>query len=147
MGPNRAEHVKYFATNELTANVTYLGQYGHIKTGCGITIAYFSGIEAEKASNSHEFDVTTYQDMLLSASAGIDARGVDILITSQWPKDVQVYDAAQPESGDVPASPLISKLATVLRPRYHFAGLAGIHYERLPYRYSCKVSLAGRSRE
>lgn len=31
-------------------------------------------------------------------------------------------------------SPLISDLALVLRPRYHFAGREGLHYERLPYR-------------
>ena len=32
-------------------------------------------------------------------------------------------------------SVLVSRLATKLRPRYHFAGLEGVHYERLPYRY------------
>ena len=31
-------------------------------------------------------------------------------------------------------SKLISKVALQLRPRYHFSGVCGIHYERQPYR-------------
>ena len=31
-------------------------------------------------------------------------------------------------------SKLISKAALQLRPRYHFSGVTGIHYERQPYR-------------
>lgn len=32
-------------------------------------------------------------------------------------------------------SAMISRLAWKVRPRYHFAGLEGVQYERLPYRY------------
>ena len=31
-------------------------------------------------------------------------------------------------------SKLVSKLAENLKPRYHFAGREGVHYERAPYR-------------
>ena len=31
-------------------------------------------------------------------------------------------------------SSLVSRLAEQLRPRYHFAGHEGVHYERAPYR-------------
>ena len=32
-------------------------------------------------------------------------------------------------------SKLVSRLAENLKPRYHFAGREGVHYERAPYRY------------
>lgn len=60
--------------------------------------------------------------------------GVDILMTSEWPKGICTF-VSEPDgySEDI-GSTVVSKLAVNIRPRYHFAGLHGIHYERLPYR-------------
>jgi len=37
-------------------------------------------------------------------------------------------------SSDKFGSPLLARLAQKIQPRYHFAALEGVHYERLPYR-------------
>ena len=59
--------------------------------------------------------------------------GVDILLTSVWPAEVWKHAHNTP-STEIQGSPLISRLAAGLKPRYHFAGM-GVHYERQPYRY------------
>lgn len=97
----------------------------------GIKIAYVSGIEAtsKEKQNFHfdESDVKAVRNSCLTnkTSAG-DYRGVDILITSQWPEGIHEKEGN--------TSKLISWLAHEIRPRYHFVGLNGVYYERLPYR-------------
>ncbi|XP_036754743.2 CWF19-like protein 1 isoform X3 [Manis pentadactyla] len=70
--------------------------------------------------------------MLCSAS---QFKGVDILLTSPWPKYVGNFGNS---SGEVDTkkcgSSLVSSLVTSLKPRYHFAALEKTYYERLPYR-------------
>ncbi|XP_017535746.1 CWF19-like protein 1 isoform X2 [Manis javanica] len=70
--------------------------------------------------------------MLCSAS---QFKGVDILLTSPWPKYVGSFGNS---SGEVDTkkcgSSLVSSLVTSLKPRYHFAALEKTYYERLPYR-------------
>ncbi|CAL1548757.1 unnamed protein product [Lymnaea stagnalis] len=62
-------------------------------------------------------------------------KGIDILITLQWPKDVEKYGSSAPgHEPKFPGSGCIAEVARVLRPRYHFAALEGIFYERQPYR-------------
>lgn len=39
------------------------------------------------------------------------------------------------QSESYPGSACIAEVARVLRPRYHFAGLEGVFYERQPYRW------------
>ncbi|XP_013361667.1 PREDICTED: CWF19-like protein 1 isoform X4 [Chinchilla lanigera] len=62
-------------------------------------------------------------------------KGVDILLTSPWPKYVGSFGNS---SGEVDTkkcgSALVSSLATGLKPRYHFSALEKSYYERLPYR-------------
>ena len=90
-------------------------------------------------------------------------KGVDMLLTSDWPKDITQYgnklvcqlnqcmgDEDGNDGDEVPynllqvdasadasetGSEIISKLAVKLRPRYHFTALDNTFYERLPYRY------------
>lgn len=120
---------------EFSPSLTYLGKKGILTTANGLTIGYFSGIEAaadQKQVNAFQFDQESVDDLLLPVSANSGFIGVDILLTSIWPADVWKYSTNQPTE-QPNGSKLISRLASGLRPRYHFAG-QGNHYERSPYR-------------
>ena len=66
-------------------------------------------------------------------------RGVDILLTSDWPKGVTTHVTQPPDWLDTnqTGSEASARVAMAVRPRYHFT--AGLHhfYERTPYRYTC----------
>ncbi|VDK44991.1 unnamed protein product [Anisakis simplex] len=116
---------------EFSSNLTYLGKKGVLNTTTGLRIAYLSGIEAAQ-SNAFQFTADTVNELLLPIKVESGFLGVDILLTSMWPAQVWKHSSNHP-SQEVNGSRLISKLATALKPRYHFAGM-GIHYERAPYR-------------
>ncbi|TKR93928.1 hypothetical protein L596_008292 [Steinernema carpocapsae] len=121
--------------SEFTSNVTYLGKSGTLTTACGLSIAYLSGIPAKSANgscNAFEFNSEAVDNLTGPASVSSSYVGVDILMTSVWPSHVARHSANQPVT-PVPGNEEISRLATVLKPRYHFAGM-GVHYEREPYR-------------
>jgi len=62
-------------------------------------------------------------------------KGVDILLTSVWPRGVSNY--AHPPTGvkhQETESSLLSEFVASCRPRYHFAALGNLYYERSPYR-------------
>ncbi|XP_068134376.1 CWF19-like protein 1 isoform X2 [Hyperolius riggenbachi] len=61
-------------------------------------------------------------------------KGVDILLTSPWPKDVWNYGNPPTEANLKSCSALVASAAVSLKPRYHFSALQGENYERLPYR-------------
>uniref|UniRef100_A0A8C2APA3 CWF19-like protein 1 n=1 Tax=Cyprinus carpio TaxID=7962 RepID=A0A8C2APA3_CYPCA len=135
LGAASQETVKYFPNSdgcELAENITCLGRRGIFTGASGLQIAYVSGREAQhEPAPSHCFtskDITALAAPLLSNSK---FRGVDVLLTSQWPRGVWQY-------GNSPVSfcgvSSIADLADKLKPRYHFAGLEAVHYERLPYR-------------
>ncbi|KAI4888468.1 hypothetical protein NFI96_015928 [Prochilodus magdalenae] len=123
LGAASQETVKYFPSSdgcELADNIICLGRKGIFTGASGLQIAYVSGREAQQEpAPAHCFtakDVTALLTPLMSSSK---FKGVDILLTSQWPRGVWQY-------GNNPAKKL--------KPRYHFAALEGVHYERLPYR-------------
>uniref|UniRef100_A0A671MBM5 CWF19-like protein 1 n=1 Tax=Sinocyclocheilus anshuiensis TaxID=1608454 RepID=A0A671MBM5_9TELE len=127
LGAASQETVKYFPNSdgcELAESITYLGRRGIFTGASGLQIAYVSGREAQhEPALSHCFtskDITALVAPLLSNSK---FRGVDILLTSQWPRGVWQY-------GNSP----VRVVYFLLKPRYHFAGLEAVHYERLPYR-------------
>ncbi|XP_063146677.1 CWF19-like protein 1 isoform X4 [Candoia aspera] len=139
LGANSNETVHYFpdvSGCELAENITYLGRKGVFSGASGLQIAYLSGVESmEDPAPAHSFsakDVTHLKTSLQSIS---QFKGVDILLTSSWPKGVETFGNSP---GDVNSmkcgSGLVSLLAASVKPRYHFAGLQKINYERLPYR-------------
>ncbi|XP_078240786.1 CWF19-like protein 1 isoform X2 [Pogona vitticeps] len=139
LGANNSEAVCHFpdvSGCELAENITYLGRKGVFSGASGLQIAYLSGAEApQEPAPMHCFsakDVADLRDSLLSTSK---FRGVDILLTSPWPKDVEAFGNS-PAGVDTKkcGSGLVSLLAASLKPRYHFAALQKIYYERLPYR-------------
>ncbi|XP_017736299.1 PREDICTED: CWF19-like protein 1 isoform X2 [Rhinopithecus bieti] len=139
LGANNQETVKYFQDAdgcELAENITYLGRKGIFTGSSGLQIVYLSGTESLNEPvpgyNFSPKDVSSLRTMLCTTS---QFKGVDILLTSPWPKYVGNFGNS---SGEVDTkkcgSALASSLAMGLKPRYHFAALEKTYYERLPYR-------------
>lgn len=124
-----SDEYKSEENGELCSNLTYLGKRGIYTASSGVKIAYLSGTEAPSSNELHfdKDDIELVKNAALASTLASDFRGVDILMTSQWPKGI---DPTQDDS----ASALISFLSTQIRPRYHFCGLNGKHYEHLPFR-------------
>ncbi|KAK9409247.1 CWF19-like 1 [Crotalus adamanteus] len=139
LGANNDETVHYFpdiSGCELAENITYLGRKGVFSGASGLQIAYLSGAEStEDPAPAHCFCAKDVTDLKTSLQSTSEFKGVDILLTSCWPKGVEIFGNSP---GDVNSkkcgSGLVSLLAASLKPRYHFAGLQKINYERLPYR-------------
>eukprot|EP00079_Xenopus_tropicalis_P013168 XP_002941169.2 PREDICTED: CWF19-like protein 1 [Xenopus tropicalis] len=139
LGANNQETVKHFKDVdgcELAANITYLGRKGLFTGASGLQIAYLSGIESSsEPAPAYCFTAKDVTSLKMSLTSNSKFKGVDILLTSPWPKEVSNYGNALPnEASKKCGSALISNLAFTLRPRYHFAALEGENYERLPYR-------------
>ncbi|XP_063583185.1 CWF19-like protein 1 isoform X2 [Pongo abelii] len=115
---------------------TKKGRKGIFTGSSGLQIVYLSGTESlNEPVPGYSFspkDVSSLRTMLCTTS---QFKGVDILLTSPWPKYVGNFGNS---SGEVDTkkcgSALVSSLATGLKPRYHFAALEKTYYERLPYR-------------
>ncbi|NWI13439.1 C19L1 protein, partial [Crypturellus soui] len=139
LGANDQDTVHYFpdvSGCELAENITYLGRRGVFSGASGLQIAYLSGTESQHepalACNFSSKDVTELTTSLLSTPK---FRGVDILLTSPWPRDVGNFGNSPGEIDPKKCgSALISNLAASLKPRYHFAALEKTYYERVPYR-------------
>lgn len=96
-----------------------------------------SGIEAEKSDWSFDTeDVKAVRNScFINKTSMGEYRGIDILLTSQWPAGIENDDKKTDESEKkAAASKLLSWLAREIKPRYHFAALNGKYFERLPYR-------------
>jgi len=138
LGPNKDDHVSLYGDVngcELCPNISYLGQRG-LLTSSGLSIAYLSGTEGQftSACRFSQKDVNDLKDIVMrSKIASSTFLGVDILLTSTWPKNVTNEDKNHPVKGVVCDSQQLAWLAANIRPRYHFSGLADIYYERPPY--------------
>ncbi|XP_071454762.1 CWF19-like protein 1 [Hetaerina americana] len=152
LGPNDPRHTPYYPDIdgcELCPNVNYLGKRGLYRGSSGLKMAYVSGIDGPGGGSRHssssgssndqpehffsEADVTAVRDACTRSSSG-SFRGIDILLTSQWPHGVLTGINSQQITNDPRGSKLISWLAAQVKPRYHFCAMDGIHFERPPYR-------------
>ncbi|XP_072001486.1 CWF19-like protein 1 [Engystomops pustulosus] len=139
LGANNQETVRYFQDVEgceLATNITYLGRRGVFTGASGLQIAYLSGIESSsEPAPAYCFTAKDVTSLKMSLTSNSKFKGVDILLTSPWPKDVWNY-ANAPADVDVKTcgSASVAGLAASLKPRYHFSALQGENYERLPYR-------------
>nr|CAD7448082.1 unnamed protein product [Timema bartmani] len=94
LGPSTVGHGALYPDmngGELAPNVSYLGKRGLFTTSSGLKIAYVSGIEtnSKEPPQEHTFveaDVTSVRDICYKGRPSF--RGVDILVTSVWPKDI-----------------------------------------------------------
>ncbi|XP_058788550.1 CWF19-like protein 1 [Phymastichus coffea] len=138
LGPNKKEHIKYYPNEngcEICTNLTYLGNYGLYTSSLGLKIVYLSGVQKSpdipKECLFDDKAVTAVRNACLKGSPAF--RGVDILLTSQWPEGITNSIENKPKF-EYKGSSLISWLATHVKPRYHVCGMENIHYERPPYR-------------
>ncbi|NXG17895.1 C19L1 protein, partial [Grallaria varia] len=137
LGANDQDTLSYFpdvSGCELAENITYLGG---VFSGCsGLQVAYLSGTEAqEQPAPAHSFSAKDVAELKTSLLSTPNFRGVDILLTSPWPRDVGTFANSAGEIDTKKCgSKLVSDLAASLKPRYHFAALEKAYYERLPYR-------------
>ncbi|XP_034382649.1 CWF19-like protein 1 [Cyclopterus lumpus] len=120
---------------ELADNITYLGRRGVFTGVSGLQIAYVSGREAlQEPAPAHCFTSKDLSALVAPLTGGSKFRGVDVLLTSQWPRGVWQYGNPPEVNTKFCGSDSVADLADHLKPRYHFAALEGAHYERLPYR-------------
>ncbi|XP_031562672.1 CWF19-like protein 1 [Actinia tenebrosa] len=141
LGPSDPEEMKYFDSSfledgkELCENITFLGRKGILTTGTGLQIAYLSGTDQSSGIKGGSTFSQEDVESLSNKSNEDKFQGVDILLTCCWPQDIIEYTSKPPDVLSVPnGSKLVSRLCYKLRPRYHFASVDGIHYERAPYR-------------
>lgn len=135
LGPNNPAHSKYYDNlddGEICPNLTYLGRRGLYTVSSGLKIAYVSGIEATESdessiSNFKADDVKAVANACIASNntAG-DYRGIDVLISSQWPSGVRDKESN--------TSDLLAWLSSEIKPRYHFSGLNDSYFEPPPYR-------------
>ncbi|KAH0620177.1 hypothetical protein JD844_020181, partial [Phrynosoma platyrhinos] len=113
-----------------------IGRKGIFSGASGLQIAYLSGAESkQEPTPAHCFSAQDVADLKASVLSTSKFRGVDILLTSPWPKGIETFgnDPGVVNSKTC-GSELVSLLAANLKPRYHFAALQKVYYERLPYR-------------
>lgn len=123
--------------NEICENLSYLGRRGVFTLASGFTVAYLSGIEAKETSKERwEFDkkdvIALRNSCLKNFTNMDDYRGIDFLLTSQWPAGL-----AEAEEN---TSKLISFLSLGVKPRYHFCALNNKHFEKAPFRFPAQNS-------
>ncbi len=113
-------------------NVVYLGTHGCYTTKEGLRVAYLSG-GSEGPEDRWQFAYPRMKELKTGMRWDDSGYvGVDVLLTSQWP--LGIGDQQCRVTADDGASPLLAKAAASLRPRYHFCGMQGKHFERRPYR-------------
>ncbi|XP_074965641.1 CWF19-like protein 1 isoform X2 [Phalacrocorax aristotelis] len=139
LGANDQETVSYFpdvSGCELAENITYLGRRGLYSSTSGLQIAYLSGTESQhEPAPAYSFSAKDVTELKTSLVSTPNFRGVDILLTSPWPRDVGTFANSAGEIDTKKCgSKLVSDLAANLKPRYHFAAMEKAYYERLPYR-------------
>jgi hypothetical protein len=147
LGPDKEECCHYYdaippAGGELAENITCLGQRGIYTTSSGLQIAYISGnydsshYKTPHTDPSHLSVHYNDEDVqsLCRLTEDVSFKGVDILMTSEWPKNVFNHTTPPAEIPGFAGSVHISQLAVALSPRYHFVGSLDMFYERHPYR-------------
>ncbi|XP_004522648.1 CWF19-like protein 1 homolog [Ceratitis capitata] len=139
LGPCSKETAQFYNNiqdGEICSNLTYLGKRGLYTLSSGVKIVYLSGLEKPEKFKTTDDDENIYFDKddilsirnscIVSKSSASDYKGVDVLLTSQWP-----YGMMEENQN---ASKLISFLCKEIKPRYHFCGLNSKYYEPAPFR-------------
>ena len=76
---------------------TVSGRHGRYAEGSGLKIVYMGGVEAEGEKGLSTFNSQDVADLLQPVVGDSSYKGVDILLTSQWPRDIHKY-ASEPVS-------------------------------------------------
>ncbi|KAM7533223.1 hypothetical protein Aperf_G00000126220 [Anoplocephala perfoliata] len=113
---------------ELCPSIKYLGQQGTFTTMSGLRIVYVN------VSPDVEADSDTWVTEFPALESDPSFNGVDLLLTCQWPKFIVPTNDPLSKKISEQTSLCVSHIANSVKPRYHFAALNGIFYERKPYR-------------
>lgn len=136
LGPNKEKHLEYYSDIngcEMCPNVNYLGKRG-ILTSNGLKIAYVSGCEGSGSDVTFsEKDAVAVRDIAYKSRGKSNFLGVDVLLTSEWPKNITNLDGNKNVPDSSSGSQHLAWLTCQLKPRYHFSGLRDVFYERPPY--------------
>jgi hypothetical protein len=91
---NRTQCIVLPQNNLVTNNILPAGKRGLFTTTSGLKLVYASGTEAESDKSSHHSftkeDIESLRNICVRGQTNF--RGVDILITSSWPKDIMLGD-------------------------------------------------------
>eukprot|EP00455_Lapot_gusevi_P029210 TRINITY_DN3127_c0_g1_i6.p1 TRINITY_DN3127_c0_g1~~TRINITY_DN3127_c0_g1_i6.p1 ORF type:complete len:673 (+),score=142.97 TRINITY_DN3127_c0_g1_i6:57-2075(+) len=128
----------------LGKNIFYLGRSG-VRDIQGLKVGFLSGVHDADLYRSTEARPAQYQKHYTEADANVllklgreqyDA-GIDLLLTSEWPRNFSNTLTTPPprDLGDVRilGSPVVSEIALRLAPRYHFAAHQDFYYSLPPY--------------
>jgi hypothetical protein len=76
----------------------FLGRSGVYHASSDLTVAYLSGVEQStsgegntKRNDSPFFTASDVNDMIQTITSKANFQGVDLLLTSQWPQNVEKY--------------------------------------------------------
>ena len=73
------------------------GRHGRYAEGSGLKIVYMGGVEAEGEKGLSTFNSQDVADLLQPVVGDSSYKGVDIRLTSQWPRDIPQF-ASEPVS-------------------------------------------------
>jgi len=136
LGPSNVAESKFYAGmdngGELCDNVVCLGRCGIYKSAEGLRISYLSG-SANADDLNENYKVQANAASKLKSMVGKET--VDMFLTSAWPLGISNLgncpdDPKLLEAGNVE----VARSSREIKPRYHFAGSEGKHYERRPYK-------------
>lgn len=132
------------ADEEICPNLSFLGRRTTIKTADGLRIVALGGVH-EVSSSAETKAIDEYAPRYNDTDAKIlkGATNADILITSDWPKDVQVGSKISLATSEgFMERQSVAELCAKLKPRYHFS-TADAFYEREPFFYAREDETAG----
>lgn len=133
---------------QLAPNIFYLGRFGIARLR-GLRIAYVSGRFGATADDSSPFLRHGF-DSLVSTWASDVRRGVDVLLTNEWPRHLLTgvaADALPPALvGQAVGVDGVVTVVRALKPRYHFApAVADVFFQRAPYANRASLADFGRT--
>lgn len=140
---------KYPKGGEICPNLFYLAGVGVQKIK-GLTVAHVSGDYEYRKSRPRANDLNSVLDglslyddsdidkVLASLSADTEFKGLDILLTCNWPKGYSHYLEQFQMHADVSVQEftgleVISKFSYFGKPRYHITSGHDYYFERIPY--------------
>jgi hypothetical protein len=131
-----AEVVEKLTANggELCHNLSILGRKMSFKTSEGIKIVAVGGKLAVAGDEPMDEYTAAYHDKDVESAA--DFKDADILVTSDWPKDITSASAIAKEKVESAPSAVdsIANLCSALKPRSHFSTSESF-FEREPFQH------------
>ncbi|KAB2579915.1 hypothetical protein BFW01_g5485 [Lasiodiplodia theobromae] len=134
--PEKVTHKLDGSSGELCSNLYFLGKRSTLKTAEGIRIVALGGsLDPNIAAGVSKDKYPPYygED---DARALKGANTADILVTGEWPADVQTGSKVElnvDPAGKPSQQQCVADLCTTLKPRYHFSTTPTAFYEREPF--------------